>query len=134
MDTEADYPYTSFAGSCWSKPGVVTASTYQNVKKNSAQDLKAAIALQPVSVTIDSASYPFLHYMSGVITSAECGTKLDHAVVAVGYGTENGQDYFIVRNSWGADWGEHGHVRIGINGDGAGICGIQEQSLFPSTD
>jgi len=68
-----------------------------------------------------------------VITS-DCGTHLDHAVVAVGYGTEIGQDYFLVRNSWGADWGEQGFVKIGqstTNG-APGICGINTDPAYPN--
>ena len=53
-----------------------------------------------------------------------CGFDLDHAVAAVGYGTETDKDYYIVRNSWGKDWGEDGYVRIAAV-EGVGICGIQ---------
>ena len=59
-------------------------------------------------------------YISGVITSKLCGTNLDHGVLAVGYGTENGNDYFLVKNSWGASWGDKGYVKIGTNN----VCGI----------
>ena len=72
--------------------------------------------------------------MSGVITSAECGTSQNHGVLAVGYGTENGQEYYLVKNSWGADWGEHGYVKIGIKEGDAGICGIQSNPSYPNTD
>jgi KDEL-tailed cysteine endopeptidase len=94
----------------------------------------AAIAQQPVSVTVEAGAYPFMHYIKGIITDTTCGTRLDHAVTAVGYGTENGQAYYLVKNSWGADWGEQGYVRIGMNGDGAGICGIQLLTLYPTTN
>lgn len=86
--------------------------------------MKAAIQQQPVAVTIDASQYPFMHYMSGIITDTECGVALDHGVLAVGYGVEDGTEYYIVKNSWGADWGEEGYVRIGAV-DGKGICGIQ---------
>jgi len=67
------------------------------------------------------------------MNSESCGTSLDHAVAAVGYGTESGQDYYIVRNSWGASWGDQGYIKIAAV-DGKGICGIQMQSLWPTTD
>ena len=68
------------------------------------------------------------------MNSAACGTSLDHAVTAVGYGTDSkGQDYYIVRNSWGASWGEKGYINIAAVA-GKGICGIQMDSLWPTTN
>jgi len=64
------------------------------------------------------------------MNSKSCGTQLDHAIVAVGYGTEKGQDYWIVRNSWGASWGDKGYIMI-ASSSGAGICGINEKTLYP---
>jgi len=75
----------------------------------------------------------FHQYTSGIITSTDCGTSLDHAVVAVGYGQENGTDYYVVRNSWTASWGEKGYVRIAAV-EGEGICGIQKLSVYPKTN
>jgi cathepsin L len=72
----------------------------------------SAIDQQPVSVAIDASTNTFQYYTGGVITTG-CGTTLDHAVVAVGYGTSNGTDYFMVRNSWGTNWGMNGFVMIG---------------------
>jgi len=66
------------------------------------------------------------------LDSTKCGTSLDHAVTAVGYGTsESGEAYYLVRNSWGSDWGEQGYIRIAAV-DGKGICGIQQVSLYPT--
>jgi len=74
-----------------------------------------------------------MNYTGGIITSPYCGTQLDHAVLAVGYGTEYGQDYFLVRNSWGSSWGEAGYVRIGIT-EGYGICGINMYPVYGFTN
>ena len=94
--------------------------------------MKAAIAKAPVSVTIEADTTVFQQYTSGILDSKACGTQLDHAVAAVGYGTEKGTDYYIVRNSWGASWGEEGYLKIAAV-DGPGICGIQMECLYPST-
>lgn len=132
--TEKEYPYTGIADSCFSPyTGKIKVLKYTNVKRNSVSELKQAIAKQPVAVTVSASTYPFQHYMKGIITSDDCGTQLDHAILAVGYGTQNGTDYYLVKNSWGDKWGEAGYVRIGQK-DGPGYCGIQEMSLYPDTN
>jgi len=85
-------------------------------------------------VTVNSYAYPFVHYFGGIITSDECSEVADHHVLAVGYGVENDTFYYIVKNSWGADWGEHGYVRIGSSGDGPGVCGIQTEITYSTTN
>lgn len=91
--------------------------------------------MTPVSVTIDAEEFVFHNYTSGVISGDACGTKLDHAVVAVGYGTdgETGLNYYLVRNSWGSAWGDKGYLKIAREGDGYGVCGIQEISVWSMT-
>lgn len=69
-------------------------------------------------------------YTTGVITSAKCGVNLDHGVLAVGYGTEDGVDYILVKNSWGPTWGLDGYVKIGNSEDN--ICGILTQPSYPT--
>jgi C1A family cysteine protease len=135
-ELEADYPYTSGRGQSGTCSPVASKETYfvddySDVPAKSVSQLKAAIAQQPVSVTIEADTLPFQLYNSGILDSTACGTNLDHAVAAVGYGSESGQDYYIVRNSWGASWGEEGYVRIAAV-DGDGICGIQMESLWPT--
>ena len=86
----------------------------------------AAVAKGPVSVAIEADQLKFQFYRSGVITSG-CGNKLDHGVLAVGYGNDNGQDYFIVKNSWGTVWGDKGYVKIAPD-----QCGITLQPSYPT--
>ena len=135
--TEADYPYHPSSGlfACKYKKekGVAKVTTYKDVQRGSASQLKAALNVGPVSVGIEADKPVFHAYTGGIINSTSCGTQMDHGVLAVGYGTENGQEYYIVKNSWGADWGEKGFVRIAI-ADGAGICGIQNSASQPTTD
>ena len=77
----------------------------------------------PVAVYIDASSSVFRRYESGVITSEDCGLTLNHSVLAVGYDTTaNGTPYFLVKNSWGASWGDQGYVKIAATADN--ICGI----------
>lgn len=70
----------------------------------------------------------FQMYTSGVITSG-CGTNLDHGVLAAGYGDENGDEYFLVKNSWGADWGLGGYLKIGAGNNN--VCGILSDPSYP---
>lgn len=65
-----------------------------------------------------------MQYSGGIISDATCGTKINHGVLAVGYGYENGMEYYLVKNSWGTQWGDNGYVKIAIV-EGEGICGIQ---------
>jgi C1A family cysteine protease len=96
--------------------------------------LKAAVAQQPVAVAIEADTRYFQSYSSGVLTSSSCGTNLDHGVLIVGYGTENGQDYWLVKNSWSDTWGMGGYVKIARSSstNDPGICGISKQPSFPS--
>ena len=86
-----------------------------------------------MSVAIAASSSVFQLYSSGILSSTSCGTGLNHGVTLVGYGTANGVAYWIVKNSWGTNWGEQGYVRIlRKTTNDAGICGIQSMSSYPS--
>jgi len=137
---EEDYPYvsgtTKSAGTCNHKCEEVAGSdirTFVDVPANSDSDFMSAVSTQPVSVAIEADQREFQLYKSGVLTSS-CGTNLDHGVLAVGYGTENGVDYYKVKNSWSASWGEEGYIRLArgskYNG-GKGQCGILMEASYP---
>jgi hypothetical protein len=130
---ESEYPYTAADGTCQTGLSQNDAiSSFTDVTANSADALKAAIAQQPVSIAIEADQNVFQGYTSGILNDASCGTNLDHGVVAVGYDDTGSTPYYIVRNSWGTAWGEAGYVRIFINGDGDGICGIQMAPSYPT--
>ena len=88
--------------------------------------MKAGLTQQPLPVSIEADQLCFQFYKSGVFDNTNCGTSLDHAVLAVGYGTDatSGQEYWLVKNSWATTWGDEGYIKIAIV-DGDGICGVQ---------
>ena len=135
--SDSSYPYTSGtgqSGSCKTCSAVAHMSSCSDVKPNDQLSLKAALAQQPVAVAISADTKLFQSYSSGVITSSSCYTSLDHGVLAVGYGEENGIKYFLVKNSWSTNWGMSGYVKIARSDstNDAGICGIGMDASFPT--
>lgn len=130
----SSYPYTAKDGTCQKCSAVAHISSCSDVKPNDQISLTAAIAKQPVAVAIEADTRYFQSYSGGILTSTSCGTNLDHGVLAVGYGSENGIDYYLVKNSWGTSWGEKGYVKIARSSstNDPGICGIAKQPSFPS--
>ncbi|XP_076939635.1 cysteine proteinase COT44-like [Bidens hawaiensis] len=134
IDSDKDYPYIGMDGICNNtrkSAKVVSIYGYEYVSENDESALQKAVANQPVAVAIDSHSQDFHLYESGIFNSP-CGTNLDHGVVLVGYGSEDGNDYWIVRNSWGVGWGEQGYIRMERNvPEKEGKCGIAMAASYP---
>jgi len=138
LDTEADYPYEPEQGTCnrvKEKTHAVTIKGYQDVQPNSVDDMKSALAQSTVSVAIEADKEAFQLYSGGVLDKKECGTQLDHGVLAVGYTASDNSLYpnaFIVKNSWGPTWGVQGYVYISTDTQysRAGICGILSNPSF----
>lgn len=130
----ASYPYTAKDGTCKTCSSLAHISSCSDVKPNDQISLKGAVAQQPVAVAISADTKIFQSYSSGVITSASCYTSLNHGVLIVGYGTENGQDYWNVKNSWGTSWGMGGYVKIAKSSstNDPGVCGISMDPSFPT--
>ena len=134
MCAEADVPYSAKdGGACPLCDTVVTISKCVDVTPNNQLHLKEAVSIGPVSIAIEADARVFQLYRKGIISSTGCGTNLDHGVLIVGYGSEDGSDYWIVKNSWGDGWGEDGYLRIARNDltDDKGICGIAMQPSQP---
>jgi C1A family cysteine protease len=138
LSTEAAYPYASASGnspackkSVTKDPKAKVVSTVQ-VGNNFAA-MKAALAKGPVSIALAASSSVFQNYVKGVLTDAAgCGTAVDHAVLAVGYGKDaaTGLDYIKIRNSWGLGWGDNGYIRIWAD-DKANVCNMYSYSFQP---
>jgi len=143
----ADEPYlckdgstsqcTGYPKTCSAQPAELVIAVGDVVKHTDVDQtenaLEAAVAQQPVSVAIEADKSVFQHYTSGVLTDDACGENLDHGVLAVGYGVDNGVKYWKVKNSWGTTFGEDGYIRI-ERGDAAsgGECGIRKGAVFPT--
>jgi len=131
--SESAYPYQAADGTCQSSScsSVATISGYTDVTADSASSLRAAIAQQPVSIAIEADQSGFQFYSGGVFSGA-FGSNLDHGVLAVGY-TQG--SFWLVKNSWGASWGESGYIQMtddaSLNG-GAGQCGILSDPSYPT--
>lgn len=136
-ETEEDYPYKAVdQWKCSADPKKFVnkhLKSWNFVTPYSPEDMKAAIARQPVSVSIEADQKVFQLYQSGVIAVKDCGTVLDHAVLAIGYGVENGTEYVLIRNSWSATWGDHGCVKLELTKDD-GACGVLSDPAFAITD
>jgi cathepsin L len=131
LDTESSYPYTAKNGACHvvaNSFGPCTVSGYTDVASRNEDALANAIALQPVSVAIDASHSSFQLYHSGIYYEPACSqTNLDHGVLAAGYG----DGYYLVKNSWGASWGNAGYIQMSRGR--SNNCGIATAASYPAT-
>uniref|UniRef100_A0A0N5AF28 Cathepsin L-like n=1 Tax=Syphacia muris TaxID=451379 RepID=A0A0N5AF28_9BILA len=134
IDTEESYPYKGMEMKChFSKKTIgATDRGYVDLPEGDEEKLKIAVATQgPISVAIDAGHRSFQLYKKGIYYEPQCNSdQLDHGVLVVGYGTDdNGNDYWLVKNSWGEKWGEGGFVRIARNKNNH--CGIASKASYP---
>lgn len=135
IDTEASYPYEGVVGKCRynSANSAATLSSYNNVTSGSEADLETAANQQPVSVAIDASHMSFQLYSGGIYHDIFCSSvNLDHGVLVVGYGTDtdNNENYWIVKNSWGTSWGLDGYIYM--SKDRNNNCGIATMASYPT--
>jgi cathepsin L len=138
IDTEQSYPYVSGStqhkqAQCYFRKGKVGATVTGHVDLPAFDEdkLKEAVAnVGPIAVAIDASAPDFMYYHSGVYTSETCSqTRLDHGVLVVGYGVEMGEDYWLVKNSWGPQWGDMGFIKMRRNYNN--MCGIATNASYP---
>jgi len=122
----SDYPYRARLGQCLKNCTVAAYfESFTQVSKDDAAMLAAIRQHGPVTAYVD-ATTRFQSYKSGVLDGT-CGTRLNHIVLLVGYGTDAGKPYWIAKNSWGTSWGEAGYIRI-IRGKD--MCGINQHVTY----
>ncbi|XP_007088137.1 cathepsin S isoform X1 [Panthera pardus] len=132
IDSEASYPYKAMDGKCQydSKNRAATCSKYTELPFGSEEDLKETVANKgPVSVAIDASHSSFFLYRSGVYYEPACTQTVNHGVLVVGYGNLNGKDYWLVKNSWGLNFGDRGYIRMARNS--GNHCGIASYPSYP---
>ncbi|KAK8515456.1 hypothetical protein V6N13_139565 [Hibiscus sabdariffa] len=133
LETEEAYPYTGKDGVCkFSAENVgVNVIDSVNITMGSEDELKHAVAfVRPVSVAFQVIP-SFRLYKSGVFSNDTCGSTsqdVNHAVLAVGYGVENGVPYWLIKNSWGANWGDNGYFKMEM---GKNMCGVSTCASYP---
>jgi cathepsin L len=133
IDTESSYPYQAEDGTCSYNPSNsgATLKSYTNVKSGSESDLQAKVNVGPTSVAIDASQSSFQFYSSGVYNEPACSTsQLDHGVLCIGWGEDSGTAYWLVKNSWGTDWGLNGYIEMSRNLENQ--CGIATMATLPS--
>nr|XP_023884001.1 zingipain-2-like [Quercus suber] len=135
LSTEEKYPYETMQGTCdHGKESIYAAqiSAFEDLPSNNEKALLQAVANQPISIAIDGSGRNFHFYKSGVFME-ECGTRLTHAVTAIGYGTSaDGTKYWLMKNSWGTRWGENGYMRIQRDTSAPeGLCGLAKKASYP---
>lgn len=134
MNAEGAYPYEAVDQSCaYDSNGIVATITgYTDVTAYSEDALQEAVAnVGPISIGIDASHLSFQFYSDGVYTPSTCSSySLDHGVAAVGYGTYQGNDYWMVKNSWGTGWGMSGYIMMARNHDN--LCGVASMASYPT--
>jgi len=133
LETDSEYPYTGEKGTCNYDPSEVVCkiSQWNEIPSGNETAMQAVIALlEPVAVMVDGSQTSFQLYSSGVYSDPNCSeSQLDTMLLNIGYGTLNGEDFWICQNSWGASWGMGGIILIARNKDN--MCGIATSATYP---
>nr|XP_014282108.1 cathepsin L1-like isoform X2 [Halyomorpha halys] len=135
LESEDSYPYEAKDRSCRFNKNKVVPGTqvkaYTDIESYDDEALRAAVAtVGPISIAVSAGNRHFLHYGGGVFNGDTCNpSALDHGILLVGYGSADGEDYWLVKNSWGPKWGEKGFMRLTRAKKNA--CGISSSASYP---
>ncbi|XP_050302733.1 cathepsin L-like proteinase [Anthonomus grandis grandis] len=127
IDYYDEYPYEEIEDTCRQQPPVLQISGYTSTVQNDENNLLDAVgSVGPVSVCINCDL--IMNYGGGVFQDSSCSQTINHAVLAVGYGSENGLNYWLMKNSWGTSWGIDGYIKMVM---GQNMCGVASQPCYP---
>lgn len=134
LETDNYYPYTGKKGGCMydadKKVGYCKGGSYNVTRGNEFELAEKLFNIGPISVAF-KVTLGFLFYKDGIYSSRGCGYQaedVNHAVLAVGYGIEDGVKFWYVKNSWGTKWGDNGYFKIVRN---VNMCGIAQCNSYP---
>jgi len=131
LDTQSSYPYTARDGTCDTSKTqdgqnvCATINGHTNVPQGESSLQQAVGTVGPITIGVNAS--PWSSYAGGIYDDSSCSARLNHAVAAVGYDTN--QNYWIVRNSWGSSWGEQGYIRMVM---GKNMCGLSNDASYPN--
>ncbi|KAG8449846.1 hypothetical protein GDO86_016497 [Hymenochirus boettgeri] len=132
IDSESSYPYHAMDEQCHydASGNSSSCAKYIEIVPGTEDNLKQALAtVGPISVAIDGRQPSFFLYKSGVYNDPACSQEVNHGVLAVGYGSLNGKDFWLLKNSWGTNYGDQGYVRIARNQ--GNLCGVASYTSYP---
>lgn len=132
LSLSADYPFEGVSGECRVKDKRMKIKVEGTGSINSEESsdkilMQALIKKGPLIIGLGVVQESFMRYANGIYSESNCPTTMNHACLLIGFGSENGEDYWILKNSWGESWGESGYMRLSRNMS----CEISSSTMYP---